>query len=1324
MNSVLLWLGSLLVAVLALLFAVPYAIDWNAYRGVFEEEATRILGRDVRVGGRVNLRLLPSPYVRFEQVRISDTETLRGEPIFRTQSFTLWLSTPPLLRGAIEVKRIELDGPELRLAVNESGRGNWEALRIVPGAMSYIPSEVVLQNVDVKNGILSVYTRGMPEPLLLSGIEGEISANSLNGPYRFRGSVDWQGARRDLRFATASADANGATRFKANLSVPASGSSYTLDGAISDLSARGRLTGDLSARIPVSRLAATPRQTSGNAAGQGASEKQPAAQRRASSSLDLKAKVAGDFQQVILREIAIAFEQNGRPQLLSGQASANWLNGITVRASLASRWLDLDRITSPGAGSGATASAGAPVEAAGQLITRLGALLPDKGNSLAIIDVDQVNLGGDAASDVHLALARAGGLTSIGEFRAGLPGNARVELRGTLGIADKGAAGTRAFDGEIVLHGTSLRRFSNWALGGAASAEKAAWQFSRGDGPFSLSSRLQLRPGAMALRSASVESGATRLSGDLDWSWERQRTLDLSIDATEIDLTSVAPGVLALRGRADGGQGEKIPDSKGTSGLLQVIGAKAKQISDFGGTVSLDLKTQRITDGSTTLHDVDAKLKIERSSVTFEHLRVATTTGLAAEVSGKLDRLDATPAGGLRGWLRASDPGSVRELVATLPAAAAKLVPAWSRHVGKVRLGFESRFGGRNPDALTLDAKGEIDDGAVSLELVLDGGLDGWRKAPVVFDLRLESKDVMAFAHRLGARNLVAPAPANPGKAQASLVPGTLMIKASGASPASLVTLARLDSSSLVAVYSGNTNLTDADELDLAGSLNIRANDGRDLLFILGSTHQTALPAKRVIATVDITRTKGRTTLASREIALGDNRLAAKLEMSSTVAGTLRLDGHIGMTHATMPELLGFVLDGRTTSNRSPAETAPGEKDAGSEQGGRLASAVAEDTPAWPAKPFSFRLLDRIEGALVLTSPRLQLDSGLVGEDAQMRIELKQNEINVSRLTARAMGGSLELKASIKPTTAGAQVTIDATVDNVRLSELGPLKAAAKPNGTANLRLSMTGRALSPLGAMAAMRGGGELSLRAARLTGIGADVVDATARKLIDGAEGITSAAIESAARQIMAAGTLDLGDRRLAVEIADGVLKIAAFKSGGDAAELTNTTTIDLVQLKFDSEWQIAPQKPLVVGNTGVLRSPLPPLSAVWTGHLRDHRSISPRLSTAALERELAVRKMERDVERLEEMRRLDEQRAREEEERQRQRDAEARRGLLPGVGDDASSASQRGGVAVPLKPAAGGQPPPAGAAPGNPASPVVIPSQRGRPYARPGQLLPSPQ
>ena len=123
MNNALLYVGGLLVVILAVLFAGPYFVDWNGYRGVFEEEASKVLGRDVRVGGAVNLRLLPTPYVRFEKVRLADTSGQTGEPFIRADSFTMWLSGPPLLRGVLEANQVELNRPVLSLVLDGQGGG-------------------------------------------------------------------------------------------------------------------------------------------------------------------------------------------------------------------------------------------------------------------------------------------------------------------------------------------------------------------------------------------------------------------------------------------------------------------------------------------------------------------------------------------------------------------------------------------------------------------------------------------------------------------------------------------------------------------------------------------------------------------------------------------------------------------------------------------------------------------------------------------------------------------------------------------------------------------------------------------------------------------------------------------------------------------------------------------------------------------------------------------------------------------------------------------------------------------------------------------------
>ncbi len=182
MSNGLLYIAGLLTLALAALFAVPYFIDWNGYRGVFEEEATRILGREVRVGGDVNVRLLPAPYVRFDKLRIADPSATTGEPFFRAESFTMRLSVPPLLKGILEANEIELKRPVLRLAVDADGGGNWRTLSIAPGSLPFVPADISLQSVRIKDGMVALQGAKGPEFAQIDGLDGELKAEFDRGP--------------------------------------------------------------------------------------------------------------------------------------------------------------------------------------------------------------------------------------------------------------------------------------------------------------------------------------------------------------------------------------------------------------------------------------------------------------------------------------------------------------------------------------------------------------------------------------------------------------------------------------------------------------------------------------------------------------------------------------------------------------------------------------------------------------------------------------------------------------------------------------------------------------------------------------------------------------------------------------------------------------------------------------------------------------------------------------------------------------------------------------------------------------------------------------
>ena len=207
-------LAVFLITVVGALFTVPYFIDWNGYRGVFEEEASRLLGREVRVGGAVNLHLLPTPYFRFEKVRIADTSVNLEEPFFRAQSLTVKLSVPPLLKGAVEANEIEFQRPVLRLAVNDKGGWNWQSFGEALGNAPYLPTNVALTSLKIKDGVLAVHGANGVERTRIEGLEGELSTPALDGPYRFRGTFGTAGAEREIRLATAKADGSLADVFQ------------------------------------------------------------------------------------------------------------------------------------------------------------------------------------------------------------------------------------------------------------------------------------------------------------------------------------------------------------------------------------------------------------------------------------------------------------------------------------------------------------------------------------------------------------------------------------------------------------------------------------------------------------------------------------------------------------------------------------------------------------------------------------------------------------------------------------------------------------------------------------------------------------------------------------------------------------------------------------------------------------------------------------------------------------------------------------------------------------------------------------------------------
>ena len=392
MRAFLLFIGVLMVAALTALFAAPVLVDWNSYRSTFEKQATALLGREVRVGGNASLRLLPSPYLHFDNVRIADQTGRFDNPLIRVEGFTIFLSVPPLLRGAIEAREIELDGPDVRLSVDNDGNANWQGLAANRVALPFMPTEVSLSSVKIRNGKLSIARGGTAALVSVEAIDGELSAAKLDGPYRFKGSLTYAGSQRDVRVSTAALGSGHSLKVKAVVRVPETSSAYTFDGDLLALDALPRLSGTLEAQFGLDTAAL---------AADAETENAPA-EPSVASGMRLTGQLEADLSEGALTDLNITFDSNGRPQLVTGEIAFEWKRTPSIGARLAARWLDLDRISAQPADKG-------PWPALESYIKSFLTAFAANAETRLVARIDQANLGGELIGDIAIDAKRNSG---------------------------------------------------------------------------------------------------------------------------------------------------------------------------------------------------------------------------------------------------------------------------------------------------------------------------------------------------------------------------------------------------------------------------------------------------------------------------------------------------------------------------------------------------------------------------------------------------------------------------------------------------------------------------------------------------------------------------------------------------------------------------------------------------------------------------------------------------------------------------------------------------------------------------------------------------
>jgi hypothetical protein len=1172
-NSLLLTLTAVLILVLSALFAAPLFIDWNDYRPVFETQVTKLLGREVKVGGEVHLVLLPAPELKFDDVKVADQEGRLERPFLEARSLKAWLNIGALLSGTVEARKIAIVDPILRLDLKADGTGNWSDVGRRGVALPFAPKNVMLDEVSVSGGKIEFAKRGVAQ-FTLDDVAGEASAQSLSGPYKVTASYQFEGRPQELRFSTSEPDPAGLFRIKAALRDVDRNTSYILDGA-TGLSAQPEFDGTIIVRA-VSVLAAN---GTDEATDQESEEQTPDTVPRGNASLyELKGPIKATPDRVVLPDFDLTLHAKGHPQIFKGKLTLDFSEHMTADAELAAGFVDLDALlVVPGAEERPTPAA--------VLYLLAGEFLGDAtefGDGKLALSIDQAGLGGDLIGAVDLALAAQGGALAIEHLTAVLPGDNRIEASGRLTHGKFGPV----FAGPIKVEGSKLKPLTRWAVGD----RDVSGQASVGD--FSFMANATIGDGELNLVDTTGELSGTKFHGSLRLHGGERRLVELNLDSDRLDLRDVI---------GEGPLWQSWLSSSNADGAAEAGESFLGQFRDDDMRVTLrvgELLLPNISAGR-----LNARFAFQRDTLDVDQLDFAAPNALVLDGKGRIERVSEAPSGRVDFALQAATADSLR-IAADLfgfPDSVAK-----SKHLSalaplNVRV---SLVAAREGDAtnVSIDLGGTAGSSDVSLvaravgdpdkpgdaKIAIDGTVSGQRPEAVLV-LLFPDLPVERFA-------------------AASQTEGQLTVKLAGVPNVKVTGKAALESGSMGVAFAGQGSLQPGG-FAFAGKGAMVGKDTSQALTLIGFEAPPSAAGIPLQLRFGLTKQGPNVDMSAVTGMIAGEEIGGNAHFEIGGAKTrFALTGSADTISLT--SLLGVLV----AWHRTPSTE---------ELLGPLSNGVSE---VWPSRGFALGPIEMSEGSIELKAKTLALGSNVKVQDAVLLAAVGQRGLSVTGLTGRLFGGELAASGTLAPRGTGAELTAQADLKGGKLEDFAKSvtgKSLAK--GPFDLAFSVQGEGLSPPGLVAGLSGQGTFSLGAGVLEALSPDplrrVAAAAAKKTIKVDKDEIAAEAKSV-RDKITKGTYKYAPTQFAFDIKSGTLRLSPATLAGASAETKINGYLELTSLKLDSEWAVG----LANG------ADVPPVSLVFTGALNRAGEISPSVDTAAIEAYLAMRRMQEGVEQLE--------------------------------------------------------------------------------------------
>ncbi len=512
MQTTLLGLGIALIAALLAALIGPIFVDWDRYRTTFEEHASRFADQSVRIGGAIDVRLLPTPSIVLRDIEVGP----RATPAFGAQSVRMELSLGALVRGEWRAAALEVAAPEISVSLGRTGQLTTRAI-----GSNFDLDRISVDRLTVSDGQLLLEDLASGARLALSKVSFVGELRSLAGPIKGEGAFAANTGVFKYGIATARG-ADSSAHVRVTLEPADQPLTIEAEGNLSLIERSPRFEGTFALVRPAGAVLSTGKTV-------------------ASEPWKLSGKVKVDPSHALFEQLEAQYGPDERNIRLTGAAKIAFGAGARLETVLSARQIDIDRAFATSA-----APDRLPLAVLRGLVEAAAAVGRPPIPLVLGFGIDTATLGGGTLQSVRGDISYADNSWSIDslEFRA--PGVTQVRLAGRTG----GEPTSPHFNGLFELEAVDPGALMTWVEG----ADRPRTTL----GALRLRGEMSLGRDRLAIARGQGELDRKPFQGNFDYTFsnaDRRARLDASISAAEFDLD----GAIGLFRAASGGSNFERP---------------------------------------------------------------------------------------------------------------------------------------------------------------------------------------------------------------------------------------------------------------------------------------------------------------------------------------------------------------------------------------------------------------------------------------------------------------------------------------------------------------------------------------------------------------------------------------------------------------------------------------------------------------------------------------------------------------------------------------------------------------------------------------------